>query len=157
MTGSNDNPRNGKRLDTWKEIGGFFGRDERTVKRWEMTRKLPVHRVPGGGRANVYAYEGELTEWLRSNDPQGDSGPEDAVAEGGDSSLAANSGTGEAGVEAASNGARVVGGVEDEEKRSWGGSGLILIVLVIVAVVAGLLIYKGQDWWGSGGTASSAH
>ena len=24
-----------RRLDTWKEIGAFFGRDERTVKRWE--------------------------------------------------------------------------------------------------------------------------
>ena len=28
-----------------------------------------MHRVPGGGRAND-AYEGELAEWLRSNDAQ---------------------------------------------------------------------------------------
>jgi tetratricopeptide (TPR) repeat protein len=55
----------GKRLDTWKEIGAFFGRDERTVKRWETTRGLPIHRVPGAGRANVYAYTQELTEWLQ--------------------------------------------------------------------------------------------
>jgi tetratricopeptide (TPR) repeat protein len=54
-----------RRLDTWKEIGAFFGRDERTVKRWETTRGLPVHRVPGTGRANVYANTDELTEWLR--------------------------------------------------------------------------------------------
>src|ERR1700734_2439757 len=53
-----------RRLDTWKEIGAFFGRDERTVKRWESTRGLPVHRVPGAGRANVYAYTDELAEWL---------------------------------------------------------------------------------------------
>jgi len=53
-----------RRLDTWKEIGAFFGRDERTAKRWETTRGLPVHRVPGAGRANVYAYTDELTEWL---------------------------------------------------------------------------------------------
>src|SRR5271168_2315375 len=54
-----------RRLDTWKEIGAFFGRDERTVKRWEITRGLPVHRLPGGGRANVYANTDELAEWLK--------------------------------------------------------------------------------------------
>src|SRR6202035_1563557 len=54
-----------RRLDTWKEIGAFFGRDERTVKRWERTRGLPVHRVPGGGRANVYANTDEVVEWLK--------------------------------------------------------------------------------------------
>src|SRR5271156_4338181 len=53
-----------RRLDTWKEIGAFFDRDERTVKRWETTRGLPVHRVPGTGRANVYANTDELAEWL---------------------------------------------------------------------------------------------
>lgn len=53
-----------QRLDTWKEIGAFFGRDERTVKRWEITRGLPVHRVPGAGRANVYANTDELLQWL---------------------------------------------------------------------------------------------
>jgi tetratricopeptide (TPR) repeat protein len=147
MTGLNDNPRNGKRLDTWKEIGGFFGRDERTVKRWEMTRKLPVHRVPGGGRANVYAYEGELTEWLRSNDPQGDSGAEEVAVE-------SNGGAGgvEAGLEEAPGETARDGGVGSEEKRSWGGIGLILVLLVIVAAVAGLLIYKGRDWLSPGGT-----
>jgi tetratricopeptide (TPR) repeat protein len=63
---SSDNPSEiNRRLDTWKEIGAFFGRDERTVKRWEVTRGLPVHRVPGAGRANVYANTGELAEWLK--------------------------------------------------------------------------------------------
>jgi hypothetical protein len=27
-----------KRLDSWKEIAAFFGRDARTVKRWEEER-----------------------------------------------------------------------------------------------------------------------
>ena len=61
---SDPSPSPNRRLDTWKEIGAFFGRDERTVKRWETTRGLPVHRVPGAGRANVYAYTEELAEWL---------------------------------------------------------------------------------------------
>ena len=53
-----------RRLDSWKEIGAFFGRDERTVKRWEATRGLPVRRLPGKGRASVYAFEIELERWL---------------------------------------------------------------------------------------------
>jgi tetratricopeptide (TPR) repeat protein len=64
MGSTEPSPRANRRLDTWKEIGAFFGRDERTVKRWETTRGLPVHRVPGAGRANVYAYTDELGEWL---------------------------------------------------------------------------------------------
>jgi tetratricopeptide (TPR) repeat protein len=65
MTPLDSTPGPNKRLDTWKEIGAFFGRDERTVKRWEITRGLPVHRVPGAGRANVYANTEELAEWLK--------------------------------------------------------------------------------------------
>ena len=57
----------GRRLKTWKEIAAFFGRDERTVKRWETTRGLPVRRVPRGVRSAVYAYEGELRAWLEED------------------------------------------------------------------------------------------
>jgi tetratricopeptide (TPR) repeat protein len=59
---SNDS---GKRLDSWKEIAAFFGRAERTVKRWEIERGLPIHRVPGGGRSAVFAFTNELAEWLK--------------------------------------------------------------------------------------------
>ena len=52
------------RLTTWKQIASFVGRDERTVKRWEETRGLPVRRLPGNGRASVFAYEHELQAWL---------------------------------------------------------------------------------------------
>jgi len=55
----------GKRLDSWKEIAAFFGRAERTVKRWEAERGLPVHRVPGSGRGSVFAYSDELADWLK--------------------------------------------------------------------------------------------
>ena len=53
-----------QRLRSWKEIAGFFGTDERTVKRWAATRGLPVRRVPGGTRTPVYADVAELEEWL---------------------------------------------------------------------------------------------
>jgi TolB-like protein/Tfp pilus assembly protein PilF len=58
-------PISSKRLDSWKEIASFFGRAERTVKRWETERGLPVHRVPGGGRSAVFAYTNELAYWLK--------------------------------------------------------------------------------------------
>lgn len=53
----------GKRLDSWKEIAAFFGRDERTVNRWEKEQGLPVHRLPGT-KGRVYAYIEELSAWL---------------------------------------------------------------------------------------------
>jgi tetratricopeptide (TPR) repeat protein len=53
---------NRKRLDSWKEIAVFFGRDERTVNRWEKELGLPVHRLPGT-KGRVYAYTDELSAW----------------------------------------------------------------------------------------------
>jgi Tfp pilus assembly protein PilF len=53
------------RLDSWKEIAVFFGRDERTVSRWEKELGLPVHRLPGT-KGRVYAYSDELSAWLAS-------------------------------------------------------------------------------------------
>ena len=57
-----------RRLDSWKEIAAFFGRDESTVKRWERDRALPVHRLPGSSRSRVFAYSDELTRWMQSRD-----------------------------------------------------------------------------------------
>jgi hypothetical protein len=65
MGATGDENLQDRRLDSWKEIATFFGRDERTVKRWEARRGLPVRRVPGGGKPTVYAYVGELNDWLR--------------------------------------------------------------------------------------------
>jgi tetratricopeptide (TPR) repeat protein len=68
-----------KRLDSWKEIAAFLDRAERTVKRWETERGLPVHRVPGGGRSAVFAYGNELADWLQGQGPeQGEDGASDA-------------------------------------------------------------------------------
>lgn len=55
------------RLKSWKEIAAFFGADERTAKRWEAKRGLPVHRIPGGAKATVYAEVAELEQWLKGN------------------------------------------------------------------------------------------
>jgi tetratricopeptide (TPR) repeat protein len=55
-----------RRLNSWKEIASFFGRDERTVKRWEKQRGLPVHRVPGGEKGGVFVFTDELSDWLET-------------------------------------------------------------------------------------------
>jgi TolB-like protein len=53
-----------RRLDSWKEIAAFFKCDERTVRRWEKERGMPVHRAPGGAGGRVFAYSDELSAWL---------------------------------------------------------------------------------------------
>lgn len=64
MTDSSDQAERTGQLRGWKEIARRFGVDERTVKRWETSRALPVHRVPGAPRAPVYAYASELAAWM---------------------------------------------------------------------------------------------
>ena len=58
-----------KTLVGWKDIARFFARTESTVKRWETSRGLPVHRVPGSAGATVFAYEAELADWLKGRSP----------------------------------------------------------------------------------------
>lgn len=55
-----------RRLDSWKEIADYLGREVRTVIRWEKDKQLPVHRVPGGRRQAVFAYTDEIDAWLTS-------------------------------------------------------------------------------------------
>lgn len=55
-----------KRLLGWKAIGQFLGCTERTARRWEADRALPVHRVPGRSRSSVWASPDELNRWLQS-------------------------------------------------------------------------------------------
>ncbi|KAA6456246.1 tetratricopeptide repeat protein [Acidobacteria bacterium AB60] len=57
-------PDRSGRLDGWKDIAAYLGRAERTVKRWERERGLPIHRVPGGAKGSVYAFGEELDRWL---------------------------------------------------------------------------------------------
>jgi hypothetical protein len=55
------------RLESWKEIAAFLGRDERTAMRWEALG-LPIRRIPGHKRSRVYASRAEIAQW-RSQDP----------------------------------------------------------------------------------------
>lgn len=53
-----------ERLDGWKSIAAYFGRDRTTVIRWARERGLPVHRIPGGRTGTVYALRAELDRWV---------------------------------------------------------------------------------------------
>ena len=55
---------NSERIDSWKDISAYLGRDVSTVIRWEKEKGLPVHRIPGGLRQGVFAYRRELESWL---------------------------------------------------------------------------------------------
>ena len=54
----------GERLESWKEIATYLGREVRTVQRWALDRGLPVHRLPGGDRPRVFSLKSEVDNWL---------------------------------------------------------------------------------------------
>jgi TolB-like protein/tetratricopeptide (TPR) repeat protein len=53
----------GRRLESWKEIAAFLGRDVTTVRRWERREGLPVYRLLHLKLGSVYAYTMELDAW----------------------------------------------------------------------------------------------
>jgi TolB-like protein/tetratricopeptide (TPR) repeat protein len=70
----------GERLDSWKDIAAYLGREVRTVQRWALARSLPVHRLPGGGsRPRVFSHKSEIDAWMRAG-PLTTSQPLDDVA-----------------------------------------------------------------------------
>ena len=54
------------RLDSWKAIAAYLGRDVTTVQRWEKREAMPVHRHLHDKRGSVYALPQELDAWLKS-------------------------------------------------------------------------------------------
>ncbi|HET8926165.1 MAG TPA: tetratricopeptide repeat protein [Candidatus Acidoferrum sp.] len=53
----------GERLESWKEIAVYLGRDVTTVRRWEKREGLPVYRLLHSKLGSVYAYTTELDAW----------------------------------------------------------------------------------------------
>jgi hypothetical protein len=53
----------GRRLESWKEVAAYLGRDITTVRRWEKREALPVHRIHYSRLGSVYAYTAELDAW----------------------------------------------------------------------------------------------
>lgn len=58
------------RLDGWKEISGYLGRDVRTCQRWEKESGLPVYRINDtSDKSKVYSFKEDLDTWLKSKGP----------------------------------------------------------------------------------------
>jgi hypothetical protein len=64
MSASNDARREiRRRLDAWKAIAQYLGRDVTTVRRWEKREGLPVHRHLHAKLGSVYAFTDEIDAW----------------------------------------------------------------------------------------------
>jgi len=57
------------RLDSWKEIAAYLGREVRTVQGWEKTEGLPIHRHQHARLGSVYAFKSELDQWREARRP----------------------------------------------------------------------------------------
>jgi len=70
-SGNEQKPQNG-RLDGWKDIADYLGRDIRTCQRWALKLGLPVHRIDAeSSRAKVFAFQSEIEDWLKTRDRNG--------------------------------------------------------------------------------------
>jgi Tol biopolymer transport system component len=59
-------------LESWKEIAAYLKRDISTLKRWEKSEGLPVHRHLHLARSSVFAYPSELDGWWSRRRPAED-------------------------------------------------------------------------------------
>jgi len=55
-----------KTLESWKQIAAYLDRSERTVRRWEASEGLPVHRREHERQDTVFAFRHEIEAWSRS-------------------------------------------------------------------------------------------
>src|ERR1700687_1516654 len=67
----------GRRLESWKEIAAYLGRDVTTGRRWEKQERLPVYRLQHSKLGSIYAYTSQLDAW---RDKQALGGATDAPA-----------------------------------------------------------------------------
>jgi tetratricopeptide (TPR) repeat protein len=71
-SGSPQTPPGDRRIDGWKAIAAYLGRDRTTVYRWARERGLPIRSIPGGKTRTVYALTSELDAWRRGPGPAED-------------------------------------------------------------------------------------
>lgn len=74
-----------RRLDSWKAIADYLGRDIRTAMRWHDNDGLPVHRIGGSRGRAVFAFTQEIDHWLagdrvRAPEPRADPPPAEVSA-----------------------------------------------------------------------------
>src|SRR5579872_6297318 len=70
------------RLESWKEIAGYLGREVRTVQGWEKTEGLPIHRHQHARQGSVFAFKPELDAWREGRKVSADAPPVENNASG---------------------------------------------------------------------------
>jgi hypothetical protein len=60
-------PSSRRVLHSWKEISSYAGRGVRTIQRYEVDLRFPVHRLSGSSRSAVLAFTDEIDQWLASS------------------------------------------------------------------------------------------
>jgi hypothetical protein len=68
-----------KTLESWKQIAAYLERSERTVRRWEASEGLPVHRHEHERQDTVFAYPHEIEAWSRLHTRCPDPDPIDEI------------------------------------------------------------------------------
>src|SRR5579884_1094808 len=68
------------RLESWKEIAAYLGREVRTVQGWEKNEGLPIHRHQHARQGSVYAFRSELDVWRQQRKLGPDVGVEPEMA-----------------------------------------------------------------------------
>lgn len=53
-------------LRSWKDIARYVGTCIKTVQRWEVAYDFPVRRIDPKKGSVVFAFQGEVEEWLRT-------------------------------------------------------------------------------------------
>ena len=69
------------RLDSWKQIAAYLGRDVTTVQRWEKREGMPVRRHLHDRIGSVSASRTELDAWMRSRNLRDEQGSGNHAAE----------------------------------------------------------------------------
>ncbi len=65
---SKDANKKGEVLHSWKRIANYLNRSVRTARRWEEFENLPVRRHKHLKSNTVFAYTGELDNWLQGRE-----------------------------------------------------------------------------------------
>lgn len=61
MVESND------RLDSWKEIANYVGRDVVTCWKWAKKLEFPVYRInKKSNRSRIFSYKSDIDKWFKS-------------------------------------------------------------------------------------------
>ena len=118
----------GDRLDSWKEIATYLGRDVTTVQRWEKREGMPVRRHQHDKMGSVYASRAELDAWTRSRSPQAAQENEKSTA-------------------SAQLPAPPSASATSTPRTRWRSILLLIAAAVVLVIAAGLWLQRAEHFW----------